>query len=196
MSALAINRLVQVLIAVVVGVGIALGARYFMTNEQLVPVTIGGPFTLTDQNGQRRSDADFRGKLMLVTFGYTSCPDVCPLDMQLMADALDKLGPQAEAIQPVFVTVDPKRDTVDVVKDYVAHFSPRFVGLTGSDADVAAAAKAYRVYYKLHEPGKDGNYNVDHSAFIFLMARDGTFLTHFNPDTPVERMAETLRKYL
>jgi protein SCO1/2 len=134
---------------------------------------------------------------MLLAFGYTNCPDVCPLDLQLMADALDKLGPAAQAVQPVFVTVDPKRDTAEKLKSYVTHFSPRLLGLTGNDAETAAAAKAFRVYYKLNgDPAKDSEYSVDHSAFIFLMGRDGKFLASFSPDTPVERLADTLRQHL
>jgi protein SCO1/2 len=200
MSPVAISRFARIAVGILLGVAIGLGANYYIGGDRsLVPqaISVGGPFALTDQNGQRRTEADFRGKLMLLTFGYTSCPDVCPLDLQLMADALDKVGPQADAIQPVFISFDPRRDTVEQLREYLPHFSPRFVGLTGSEADVAAAAKAYRVYYKANgDPAKNPNYTMDHSAFIYLMGRDGRFLSVFTPDTPPERMAEALRKYL
>lgn len=158
---------------------------------------IGGPFTLTDQDGKTRTDGDFRGKLMLVDFGFTNCPDVCPLGLQLMTDVTEQLGAKGENVQPIFITVDPKRDTPAVIKDYVRHFSDRMVGLTGTPEQVAAAAKAYRVYYKVHgDPATDPNYAVDHSGFIYLMGRDGKFLTHFTHDTPPEKMADAIRKYL
>src|SRR3954469_23392300 len=109
---------------------------------------IGGPFALTDQNGTRRTDADFRGKLMLVYFGFTYCPDVCPTDLLQMALAVDQLGPAGEMVQPVFITVDPERDTPEHLKHYMPLFHPRFVGLTGDAIAIQAAARAYRVYYK------------------------------------------------
>ena len=199
MSPTGVRRFALVALGVALGVAVGVGARFFLVEDMpgLVEIKIGGPFALTDQNGQRRTEADFRGRLMLLAFGYTNCPDVCPLDLQLMADALDKLGPAAQAVQPVFVTVDPKRDTAEKLKSYVTHFSPRLLGLTGNDAETAAAAKAFRVYYKLNgDPAKDSEYSVDHSAFIFLMGRDGKFLASFSPDTPVERLADTLRQHL
>jgi protein SCO1/2 len=199
MSPTGVRRFALVALGVALGVAVGVGARFFLVEDMpgLVEIKIGGPFALTDHNGQRRTEADFRGRLMLLAFGYTNCPDVCPLDLQLMADALDKLGPAAQAVQPVFVTVDPKRDTAEKLKSYVTHFSPRLLGLTGNDAETAAAAKAFRVYYKLNgDPAKDSEYSVDHSAFIFLMGRDGKFLASFSPDTPVERLADTLRQHL
>ena len=117
---------------------------------------VGGPFELTDQDGKRVKSADFAGKYMLVVFGYTYCPDICPSELQVVSAALDELGPAAERIQPVFVTVDPSRDTPQVMKDYVANFHPGFVGLTGSEEDIAKVAKAYRVYYrKVEQTGPD-----------------------------------------
>ena len=167
MSPTGVRRFALVALGVALGVAVGVGARFFLVEDMpgLVEIKIGGPFALTDHNGQRRTEADFRGRLMLLAFGYTNCPDVCPLDLQLMADALDKLGPAAQAVQPVFVTVDPKRDTAEKLKSYVTHFSPRLLGLTGNDAETAAAAKAFRVYYKLNgDPAKDSEYSVDHSA--------------------------------
>ena len=157
---------------------------------------IGGPFALTDQNGVRRTDADFRGKLMLVYFGFTYCPDICPTDLQQMALAVDQLGPAGETVQPVFITVDPARDTVEHLKDYMALFHPRFVGLTGDAAAIRQAARAYRVYYEKVEREDKSDYTLDHSAFIYLMDRDGRYLGFFPPGTSAERLAETMRSHL
>ena len=157
---------------------------------------IGGPFALTDQNGVRRTDADFRGKLMLVYFGFTYCPDICPTDLQQMALAVDQLGPAGETVQPVFITVDPERDTVEHLKDYMALFHPRFVGLTGDAAAIRQAARAYRVYYEKVEREDKSDYTLDHSAFIYLMDRDGRYLGFFPPGTSAERLAETMRSHL
>ena len=157
---------------------------------------IGGPFALTDQNGVRRTDADFRGKLMLVYFGFTYCPDICPTDLQQMALAVDQLGPAGETVQPVFITVDPERDTVEHLKDYMALFHPRFVGLTGDAAAIRQAARAYRVYYEKVEREDKSDYTLDHSVFIYLMDRDGRYLGFFPPGTSAERLAETMRSHL
>ena len=155
---------------------------------------IGGPFALVDDTGKPRTDADFRGRLMLVYFGYTHCPDACPTALQDMADALAKLGPAADQVAPIFVTIDPERDTVRYLKGYAEQFDPKFVALTGSAAQVAAAAKAYRVYYR--KATDKGDYLMDHSSIVYLMGRDGKFLTHFTPDATPDQMADTLRKYL
>jgi protein SCO1/2 len=155
---------------------------------------IGGPFALIDDTGKPRTDTDFRGKLMLIYFGYTHCPDACPTTLQDMADALAKVGPTADQIAPIFITIDPARDTVSYLKGYAEQFDPRFVALTGSDAQVAAAAKGYRVYYR--KAGDQPNYLMDHSSIVYLMGRDGKFLTHFTPDTTPDQMAAALRKYL
>jgi len=157
---------------------------------------IGGPFALTDQNGVRRTDAEFRGKLMLVYFGFTYCPDICPTDLQQMALAVDQLGPAGGTVQPVFITVDPARDTVEHLKDYMALFHPRFVGLTGDAAAIRQAARAYRVYYEKVEREDKSDYTLDHSVFIYLMDRDGRYLGFFPPGTSAERLAETMRSHL
>ena len=134
---------------------------------------IGGSFTLVDHNGVRRTDADFRGKLMLVYFGFSSCPDICPTDLQAIGLALDQLGNAGEEVQPVFITVDPERDTPQLLADYVPMFHPRLIGLSGDATSIREAASAYRVYYA-KVPRTDGsNYTVDHSGFIYLMDRGG-----------------------
>ena len=154
---------------------------------------IGGPFTLTDQTGKPRNDVDFRGKLMLVYFGFTFCSDVCPTDLQQMGIAVDKLGVAGEAVQPIFVTVDPERDTPEHLLEYMPFFHPRFVGLTGQAEAIEKAARAYRVYYKKVERDDKSDYTVDHSAFIYLMGRAGEYLGFFPPGTSAERLAETIR---
>jgi protein SCO1/2 len=157
---------------------------------------IGGPFALTDQNGVHRTDADFRGKLMLVYFGFTYCPDICPTDLQQMGLAVDQLGSDGEMVQPVFITVDPARDTAEHLKDYMPLFHPRFVGLTGHLAAIRQAARAYRVYYEKVERADKSDYTLDHSVFIYLMDRDGRYLGFFPPGTSAERLAETIRSHL
>jgi protein SCO1 len=155
---------------------------------------IGGPFALVDDTGQPRTDAEFRGRLMLVYFGYTHCPDACPTALQDMADALAKLGPAADQIAPIFITIDPERDTVAYLKGYAEQFDPRMIGLTGSSEQIAAAAKAYRVYFR--KASNQPDYLMDHSSIVYLMGRDGKFLTHFTPDTTIDQMADALRRYL
>ena len=162
--------------------------------QRVAAPPIGGPFTLIDDSGTPRTDAEFRGKLMLVYFGYTHCPDACPTALQDMADALAKLGPQADEIVPIFITIDPARDTVAYLKGYAEQFDAHFVSLTGSPEQVAAAAKAYRVYYR--KATDTPNYLMDHSSIVYLMGRDGKFLMHFTPDTTPDQMADALRKYL
>jgi cytochrome oxidase Cu insertion factor (SCO1/SenC/PrrC family) len=157
---------------------------------------IGGPFALTDQNGTRRTDTDFRGRLMLVYFGFSYCPDVCPTDLLQIALAVDRLGQAREMVQPVFITLDPKRDTPEHLKEYMALFHPRFVGLTGDATAIGAAARAYRVYYQKAEWSDRSGYTVDHSAFIYLMGRDGEYLGFFPPGTPAERLAEIILAHL
>lgn len=158
---------------------------------------IGGPFTLRDGNGKTVSDADFRGKYMLVYFGYTFCPDVCPMTLTAVADAMDRLGPQANRLRPLFITVDPRRDTPAVVQQYVAAFGPSIVGLTGTAEEIAGVAKAYRVYYAEHRTGPGPNeYAMDHSSVLYLMDPKGGFVTPIRADMSGEEMAATLKKLL
>ena len=144
---------------------------------------VGGPFTLEDGNGRQVTDRDFRGKYMLVYFGYTFCPDVCPTTLNEVANALDRLGPKADRLQAIFITVDPNRDTPAVMKQYAAAFSPRLLGLTGTPEEIARAAKAYRVYYAEHRTGPGPNdYSVDHSSILYLMDPDGKFVAPIQAD--------------
>lgn len=162
-----------------------------------VPGTvIGGPFTLTDDTGRTVTERSWPGKYLLIYFGYTSCPDVCPTDLQTIAKALDELGGKADAIQPLFVTIDPVRDTPGQMAAYVKAFTPRLRGLTGTPTQIRAMAKAYRVYYAKHpDPGGNGSdYSMDHSAFIYLMAPDGHFDTIYPGTTSPDMLATDLAK--
>lgn len=159
---------------------------------------VGGPFALTDQTGKRVTDQDFRGKFMLVYFGFTFCPDVCPTALQVMAAALDKLGPQADRITPVLITVDPERDTPAQLALYVKSFHPRLVGLTGTAQEIDAATRAYRVYAKkVPDPKSTAGYTMDHSSIIYVIGPDGKYRAHFthatSPDAMAERLAEMLK---
>jgi protein SCO1 len=158
---------------------------------------IGGPFTLVDQTGKTVTDQDFRGSYMLLFFGFTHCPDICPAELQVMSAALDELGPKADEVMPVFITLDPERDTQAAMGAYVKNFGSRFVGLTGSREQIAAAAKAYRVAYSKFQKDKAiSDYSIDHSAIVYLMGKDGEYITHFAYGTSASKMTETLRRYL
>jgi cytochrome oxidase Cu insertion factor (SCO1/SenC/PrrC family) len=154
---------------------------------------VGGPFTLTDQDGRKVTDKDFRGRYMLVFFGYTYCPDFCPTELQVMSVALENLGAKADAIQPIFISFDPERDTPEVLKQYVSNFHPRLVGLTGTQEEIAAAAKAYRVYYsKAPNSSAPDTYLMDHSTITYLMDPQGKFLKHFSYSTDASVLAKAL----
>jgi protein SCO1/2 len=155
---------------------------------------IGGPFSLIDQDGIPRHAEDFRGRFMLVYFGYSYCPDVCPTALAAMADALDKLD-NANRVVPIFVTIDPERDSAKVLKDYLKAFGPRFVGLTGDAKSIAAAARAYRVYYKKH-PLEGGGYAMDHSSTIYLMGPGGTFIENYDANIGADTLAAALKSRL
>jgi cytochrome oxidase Cu insertion factor (SCO1/SenC/PrrC family) len=156
---------------------------------------IGGPFTLTDQTGRRRSDIEFRGRLMIVYFGYTFCPDVCPADLQAITQALNELGPLAAGVQPIFITIDPERDT-KVLADYVSAFHPSLIGLTGSPAEIRQVANSYKAFYTKVSDARTGAYSIDHAGVIYLMGRSGEYLGFMPPQTSPERLVEILRTYL
>lgn len=166
-----------------------------LTRESDVP--IGGPFTLTNTDGKQVTESDFRGRLMLVFFGFTNCPDICPTELSTIAKALDRLGTDAAKVAPVFISVDPERDTPEVIAGYVKNIDSRIVGLTGKPSEVSAAAKAYRVYFRKADakPGST-DYMVDHSGFTYLMDGRGRYLTHFTFNTPAETMVTVIKKHL
>ncbi|RZN30198.1 SCO family protein [Bradyrhizobium sp. Leo121] len=156
-------------------------------------VTIGGPFSLTAPDGTTVTDQTYRGKWLLVYFGYTFCPNTCPTTLLEIATALETLGPDAAKVQPLFITVDPKRDTTDVLGKYTQSFDPRIVGLTGTPAQIAAVAHDYGAYYVAHKNG-DGadDYLIDHSTYIYVMDPQGQFVQAFDADTPADRIADDL----
>ncbi len=156
---------------------------------------IGGPFHLIDQNGKTVTDADLKGKWSLIYFGYTHCPDACPTALNDIAIALDQLGPKRDAVRPVFITVDPERDTSAALKDYVTAFDAPILALTGTPDEVAQAAKGYRVYYAKH-PEAGGDYSMDHSSVIYVMDPQGRFTASFTHESAPEQIAERLKKLL
>ncbi len=156
---------------------------------------VGGPFTLTDQTGKQRSDTDFRGKLMIVYFGYTYCPDVCPTDLMAITQALDALGPAAEGVQPVFITIDPERDT-KLLADYVSAFHRSLVGLTGSPDEIRKVANSYKAFYVKVQDERSRDYSIDHAGVIYLIGRNGEYLGFMPPQTNPDRLTEVLRKNL
>ena len=156
---------------------------------------IGGPFTLTDQTGKKVTDKDFRGRYMLVFFGFTACPDICPAGLQLISAALGKIGAKADNVTPIFISVDPARDTPEKIAAYVKNFNDRLVGLTGTPEEIAAVAKAYRVFYqKTPNEAAPADYGMNHTSIIYLMGPDGEYVTHFNPTTDVDAIAAKLNK--
>jgi cytochrome oxidase Cu insertion factor (SCO1/SenC/PrrC family) len=154
---------------------------------------VGGPFSLIDHTGKPRTEADFRGKLLLIYFGFTYCPDVCPTDLQAIGLALGKLGKAGDAVQPVFITLDPERDTPQLLAAYVSSFHPRLIGLSGDAASTRQAARAYKVYYAKVPAAADSSYTVDHSGYIYLMDPAGRYLGFFPPGTPPDRMTDVIR---
>ena len=165
---------------------------------QALPFDFGGPFQLVDHDGKPKSDKDYRGRFLLVFFGYANCISICPIDLDVMSQALDELGPKADKVQPLFISVDPKRDTPVVLKAFVAQFHPRLVGLTGSSKQVAAVVRAYKVHRaKLVEKAAGaGDYLVSHSGNMYLMGPDGKFVTLLPHGSSPQFIARTLAKYL
>jgi protein SCO1/2 len=157
---------------------------------------VGGPFELTDQTGHRRTDADFQGKLVVIYFGYTYCPDVCPTELQSISLALDKLGAAAETIQPLFITVDPGRDTPARLADFVSSFHPRLIGLTGSLAEIRKTAIAYRTFFAKNGVTTPDDYSVDHTGFIYLLGKDGRYLGFLPPGLAPDAIADAIRERL
>jgi cytochrome oxidase Cu insertion factor (SCO1/SenC/PrrC family) len=189
-------QLVFAILALLAALFTAVAAFYLtVTNQSGISsgtALVGGPFTLTDQTGRKVTDKDFLGKYMLVFFGYTYCPDICPTELQVMSAALDSLGPKADVIQPVFITIDPQRDTPEVLKQYVGNFHPRLMGLTGTPEDIASVAKTYRVFFSRVENSASDTYLMDHSTIMYLMDPQGRFLKHFSYTTDAAALANGL----
>lgn len=157
---------------------------------------VGGPFTLVNQHGKRASLADFRGKVVLLYFGFTFCPDVCPTDLLAIAQTVNSLGKAGDAVQPLFVTLDPARDTREVLRGYAEAFHPRLMALTGTEEEIRRVADSWKVFYEKVTPEKSATYLINHAAFTFLVGRDGKYVLFFPPGTPPERMSEMVKEQL
>jgi protein SCO1/2 len=193
-------RILLMSAAFVAGLVLCFGLVVIVTGRGSGPIAqqiaaIGGPFKLTDQNGREVTDAELKGKPFLVFFGFTHCPDVCPTTLFEVSEILRALGPDADRTGALFITVDPERDTPAAMKDYLSSFDPHLIGLTGDPAAVAAVAKAYRVYYK-KVPLEQGGYTMDHTAIVYLMDKEGRFLSPFSLKRPAEAAAADLRRQL
>lgn len=177
---------IRVLIGLAALLALAAGGLLFTLKSgdndrgPLAPATVSAPFVLTDQDGRRFDSASLRGKAALIFFGFTHCPDICPTTLAAMSNVLETLGSDADKVQPVFISVDPERDTPAVLKAFHALFDPRIIMLTGSPDAIAAVAKAWHVYYKHQPPDPSGNYAVDHTASVFLIDREGLFRSTFD----------------
>src|SRR6478609_6233811 len=194
------TRLLLVLGAFVAGLIVCFGVVMLLTGQAGAPIraqaaAIGGPFHLVDQDGRAVSDQDFRGKPLLVFFGYTHCPDVCPTTLFDVSEVMRALGKDADRTGALFVTVDPERDTPAVMKDYLSSFDPRLRGATGDRASIDAVEKAYRVYAK-KVPADNGEYSMDHTALVYLMDKQGRFIAPFSLKRRPEEAAADLRRYL
>jgi len=189
-------QLIFAALALLAALVLAGTAYYYSSRIQTATGTgtalVGGPFTLTDQDGRKVTEKDFLGKYMLVFFGYTYCPDICPTELQVMSAALDSMGAKADVIQPVFVSVDPERDTPELLKQYVGNFHPRLIGLTGTPDEIASVAKTYRVFFSKVENSAPDTYLMDHSTIIYLMDPQGRFLKHFTYTNDAPGLAKAL----
>lgn len=193
------KRVSLMVAGLVAAIAIALSAGLVWTaidapNGSRGTALVGGPFTLTDQNGQTVTADAFKGQPFLVFFGYTHCPDVCPTTLSDMTQVLQALGPSKPA-HAVFITVDPERDTSAVLKDYLSSFDPRITGLTGTPDAIAAVEKAYRVYAK-RGPSENGGYAMDHTSLVYLMDKDGQFAEAFNLQQPPQKAAAEFSAFM
>ena len=193
------RALTAFLLAVLMICGLLL---YRLWMERVSPETstgealVGGPFQLVDQDGNAVTEQTYKGKLMLIYFGFTYCPDACPTALGVMGAALDKLDVAAERVVPILITVDPERDTPQVLKDYVSNFHPRMVGLTGTPEQIAQVAKAYRVYYQKAAGATGGDYLMDHTLLIYLMDGEGKYLANFSASATPDDIAAKIREHL
>jgi protein SCO1 len=195
----------MLLVAALLGAFIILGGGAFLVLElhnngrgvagTVLGSAIGGPFSLVDQDGKTVTNTALEGKWLLVYFGYTHCPDTCPTTLNDIAVALHDLGAQRDQVRPVFITIDPARDTPQVMKDYMTAFDAPILALTGTAAEVAQAAKNYRVYYAKHSEA-GGDYSMDHSSLIYVMDPKGRFTATFTGEDPPEQIAERLKRLL
>jgi protein SCO1/2 len=185
-----------VVIAGTVAVALFRGNGDQVNGRSIGIALIGGPFNLVDHSGRAVSEKSWPDRHLLVFFGYTNCPDICPTELQTIAVALDGLGDKAQSVQALFITVDPERDTPEVLAAYVAAFHPRIIGLTGSGEQVRAAGDAYRIYSGKIKSHVHGEYLMSHSSFVYLIGANGQYLTHFRPNTDPAEMARKIGAYL
>ncbi|WP_027173084.1 SCO family protein [Methylobacterium sp. 10] len=178
-----------------VALGVAATVVLVPNAGQVATSSVGGPFTLTDQNGRRVTERDFAGATHLVFFGFTHCPDVCPTTLQQIGDVLQALGPKGKDTKALFIAVDPERDTPEALKTYLASFDPRIIGLTGSPEEVTAAVKAYRAYIR-KVPTKEGDYTMEHTALVYIMDGRNRFVNALNLTKPADQAAAELAKAL
>jgi protein SCO1/2 len=192
-------RILLVLGAFVAGLVLFTTVVFIVTGRSPAPIAmpsaVGGPFNLVDQNAKPITDQDLKGHPFLVFFGFTHCPDVCPTTLFEVSEILRAAGPGANDARALFITVDPERDTPAVLKDYLASFDPRVIGVTGDSEAIAAVIKSYRVYAK-KVPTENGGYTMDHTAIVYLMGKDGRFIVPFNMKRRPEEAAEDLKRYL
>jgi protein SCO1 len=193
------SHIVLVLAAFMTGLVVFLGVLFYAAGQfgggGPRPSAIGGPFNLIDQDGKPITDKDFIGKPLIVFFGYTHCPDICPTTLFELSQVLHAMGKDADRINTLFITVDPDRDTPAVMKNYLSSFDPHLRGATGSQQAIEAAEKEYRVYAK-KVPAKNGDYSMDHSAVVYLMDKQDRFVAPFNLKRKPAEAAQALRKYL
>ena len=164
--------------------------------SSVVAKNFGGPFSLSDHTGKEVTDQDFTGRYRLIYFGFTYCPAICPTELQRISTVLKTLGATGEKIQPIFVTVDPERDTVDIMKNYVSLFHPRLIGLTGTPGQIETVKKAYKIYAVKVQDDTMSDYTVDHSSFIYFLGPDDNLLQIFKVDDSVESISKTIRQFL
>jgi protein SCO1/2 len=194
------SRVALILGAFLAGLVLFFAAILLVTGYARSPVgqaiaAVGGPFQLEDQSGKVVTEADMKGKPFLVFFGFTHCPDVCPTTLFDMSQLMKELGPDADRTGALFITVDPERDTPQVMKDYLSNFDPHVHGLTGDRAAINAAIRAYRVYAK-KVPLENGDYTMDHTALVYLMDKNGHFVAPFDVSRTPAAEAADLRRYL
>lgn len=199
------KRILRTAILALIGLGLGgMIALYEIKNEAAAVVKpggvagakIGGAFTLTDHNGNAVTEKLFEGKYKLIYFGFTFCPAICPTELQKITKTLKTLGPEGENILPVFITVDPERDTVEVMKNYVSLFHPRLIGLTGTPEQIEQAKKAYKIYAAKAQDPDNNDYTMDHSSFIYFIEPEGDLLGIYRTEDTADMMAADIQKYL
>lgn len=200
------KRILRTLLLAAVGVCAGLGIGLMQAKKETATAPtpgianiagVGGPYTLTDQRGKLRTEADFKGQYKLIYFGFTYCPAICPTELQKMVLALSKSGPVGEKVTPIFITVDPDRDTQAIMKNYVELYSPRLIGLRGTDAQTTQVKKSFKVYAAKVpvEAGKDPeDYLVDHTSYIYFMGPDDTLIRLFRTEDTAAQIADAIKQ--